>query len=104
MGRTVIATAATQLAIKQIASIAGWCMPYSGSVEILAINAFFIAMFVASALLFRQATRMQVERRVAPPTGARTRATRTSSSRSRSRATSSNSCSDGQDAWNEFRK
>jgi hypothetical protein len=67
MGRTVLAMAAAQLAIAVIASLAGWGMPYSGPVEILAINAFFVAMFVASALLFRHATRTQVERRVAPP-------------------------------------
>ena len=66
MGRTVLAMAAAQLAIAVIASIAGWGMPYSGPVEILAINAFFVAMFVASALLFRHATRTQVERGVAP--------------------------------------
>ena len=65
MGRTVLAMAAAQLAIAVIASIAGWGMPYSGPVEILVLNAFFVAMFVASALLFRQATRTQVERGVA---------------------------------------
>jgi hypothetical protein len=67
MGRTVLAMAAAQLAIAVIASIAGWGLPYSGPVEILAINAFFVAMFVVSALLFRRAARTQLERGVAAP-------------------------------------
>jgi hypothetical protein len=67
MGRTVLAMAAAQLAIAVIASIAGWGLPYSGPVEILAINAFFVAMFVVSALLFQRAARTQLERGVAAP-------------------------------------
>jgi hypothetical protein len=57
MARAMFATALVQSSVAAIALIAGLGEPYSGPFEIVASNAFFVALFVGSALLFRKAVR-----------------------------------------------
>lgn len=57
MARVLYAMATAQGLIAVIAVIGGMGLPYGGAAEILLINAFFVALFVASALLFRLAAR-----------------------------------------------
>ena len=64
MARALFATALAQALVAVIALIFGLGLPWSAPVEILALNGFFVALFVGSALLFRYAGREQ------PPTGA----------------------------------
>jgi hypothetical protein len=40
-----------------IALVGGLGAPYSGPLEIVTINGFFVALFVGSAVLFRKAAR-----------------------------------------------
>ena len=65
MARALIATALAQALVAVIVLILGLGLPWSPPVEILALNGFFVALFVGSALLFRYAAREQT------PAGAR---------------------------------
>ena len=59
MARALFATALTQALVAAITLIFGLGLPGSPPVEILAVNGFFVALFVGSALLFRHAGRGQ---------------------------------------------
>src|ERR671913_1871807 len=59
MARALFATALAQALVAVIALIFGLGLPWSGPVEISALNGFFVALFVGSALLFRYAGREQ---------------------------------------------
>ena len=59
MARALFATALAQALVSVIALIFGLGLPWSPPVEILALNGFFVALFVGSALLFRYAAREQ---------------------------------------------
>lgn len=65
MARALLATALAQALVAVIALIFGLGLPWSPPVEILALNGFFVALFLGSAWLFRNAARGQ------PPAGAR---------------------------------
>ncbi len=64
MVRTLFAMALAQALVAAITLTFGLGLPWSPPVEILALNGFFVALFVGSALLFRYAGREQ------PPAGA----------------------------------
>jgi hypothetical protein len=67
MARVLFATAFAQASIAGIALIAGKHRNEVSSVsEILGLNGFFVALFVASALLFRYAARQQTPASAAP--------------------------------------
>ena len=55
MARALLATALAQTAVAAIALTAGLGYPYSGPLELLGLNGFFVALFVGSAWLFRRA-------------------------------------------------
>lgn len=55
MCRALLAAAMAQSAVTAIALIAGLGRPWSGPLELLLLNGFFIATFAGSAWLFRQA-------------------------------------------------
>ncbi len=55
MALTMVATAVAQATVAAIALGAGLGAPESGPAEIVAVNGFFVALFVASAALFREA-------------------------------------------------
>lgn len=57
MANTMIAMALVQAAIAVTALIKGLGHPWSGPLEILGLNGFFVAIFVGSALLFLKAAR-----------------------------------------------
>ena len=57
MARALFATALAQALVAVIVLFFGLGLPWSGPVEILALNGFFVALFVGSALLFRNAGR-----------------------------------------------
>ena len=57
MARALFATALAQASVAVIALIFGLGLPWSGPAELLALNGFFVALFVGSALLFRYAAR-----------------------------------------------
>ncbi len=59
MARALLATALAQASVAVIALIAGMVPAYNSAYEILALNGFFVALFVGSALLFRYAGREQ---------------------------------------------
>ena len=60
MVRALFATALTQALVAVIALIAGMHQaPYSSVGEILGLNGFFVALFLGSAWLFRNAAREQ---------------------------------------------
>src|ERR687895_135885 len=59
MARALFATALAQALVAVIALIFGLGLPWSPLVEILALNGFFVALFVGSAMLFRHAGREQ---------------------------------------------
>lgn len=59
MAGALFATALAQALVAVIALIFGLGSPASGPLEILALNGFFVALFVGSALLFRYAAREQ---------------------------------------------
>jgi hypothetical protein len=59
MARALFATALAQASVAVIALIAGLGSPWSPPGEILAVNGFFVALFVGSALLFWYAAREQ---------------------------------------------
>jgi hypothetical protein len=54
MARTLVAMAVTQAAIAVMAVLAGWGMPWSPPLEVLTLNAFFVALFLGAASLFRR--------------------------------------------------
>jgi hypothetical protein len=60
----LLATALAQASVAMVAMIAGLGSPGSGPLEIAALNGFFVALFVGSAWLFREATRPDHRRRV----------------------------------------
>jgi GNAT superfamily N-acetyltransferase len=59
MARALFATALAQALVAGITLIFGLGLPWSPPVEILALNGFFVALFVGSAMLFRNAGREQ---------------------------------------------
>ena len=62
MARAMFATALAQALIAVTALIAGIVPAYNSAFEILALNGFFVALFVGSACLFRNAARGGPER------------------------------------------
>jgi hypothetical protein len=66
MARALFATALAQAQVAAIALILGLGLPWSPPVELLALNGFFVALFVGSALLFRHAGRGQTPAGVEP--------------------------------------
>lgn len=62
MARALIATALAQALVTAIALIAGLGLPWSGPVEILVLNGFFVALFAGSAWLFRRSVRERPDR------------------------------------------
>ncbi|MDP8905531.1 MAG: hypothetical protein M3N29_09535 [Chloroflexota bacterium] len=68
MARAVLATAFAQALVAVIALIAGKHeAPTSSVAEILGVNAFFVALFIGSAWLFRRAARQQRRTAGRPP-------------------------------------
>ena len=59
MARALFATALAQALVAGIALIAGLGYPWSGPLELLLLNGFFVALFLGSAGLFRKAAREQ---------------------------------------------
>jgi hypothetical protein len=59
MARAMFATALAQALVAVTALIAGIVPAYNSAFEILALNGFFVALFVGSALLFQHAAREQ---------------------------------------------
>lgn len=57
MARALLATALAQVVVTAIALGAGLGRPWSGPAEILLLNGFFVALFVAAAWLFGRAVR-----------------------------------------------
>ena len=55
MARALFATALAQTLVAMIAIFGGLGRPYSGALELLGLNGFFVALFVGSAWLFRRA-------------------------------------------------
>jgi len=66
MVRALFAMALAQALVAAITLIFGLGLPWSPPVEILALNGFFVALFVGSALLFRYAGREQPPADAAP--------------------------------------
>jgi hypothetical protein len=62
MARALLATALAQTLVAVIALIAESGSPWRGPLEIVALNGFFVALFVGSALLFQKAARGRPER------------------------------------------
>jgi hypothetical protein len=62
MARALFATALAQASVAVIALIAGLGSPESGPIEIVALNGFFVALFIGSAWLFRRAAQGRPER------------------------------------------
>ncbi len=62
MARALFATALAQALVAVIAVSVGLGSPWSGPLEILGLNGFFVALFVGSAWLFREAARVGPER------------------------------------------
>lgn len=62
MARALCATALAQTSVAAIALIAGLGYPWSGPLELSALNGFFVALFVGSAWLFRRAAHGRPER------------------------------------------
>jgi len=57
MARALFATALAQTLVAVIALVGRMGSPYSGPLEIVTINGFFVALFVGSAVPFSKATR-----------------------------------------------
>lgn len=55
MARALVVTAIAQTTVAVIALVAGLGQPWSGPMELSLLNGFFVALFVASAWLFRRA-------------------------------------------------
>ena len=62
MARALFATALAQTLGAVIALVGRMGTPFSGPLEIVAINGFFVALFVGSGLLFRKAARSRPDR------------------------------------------
>ncbi len=62
MARALFATALAQALVGAIALVARLGYPYSGPLELVGLNGFFVALFVGSALLFRRAAYGRAER------------------------------------------
>ena len=54
MARALFAMALAQALVTIVAVVAGLGLPWSGPAELLALNGFFIALYVGSAWLFRR--------------------------------------------------
>ena len=61
MARALVATALAQTLVGMIAIFGGLGRPWSGALELLCLNGFFVALFVGSAWLFRRAARVRIE-------------------------------------------
>lgn len=66
MARAMFATALALVIVAMIAVVAGLGEPWSNSQEIILLNGFFIALFVGSGFLFREAATGAVEQETAP--------------------------------------
>ena len=62
MARALFATALAQASVAVIAILGGLGRPWSGPLELSALNGFFVALFVGSAWLFQRAARGLPER------------------------------------------
>jgi hypothetical protein len=62
MSRALLATALAQAAVGAIALFGGLGRPWSGALELTLLNGFFVALFLASAWLFRRAAFAQGSR------------------------------------------
>ena len=62
MARALFATALAQTSVLVIALIAGLGYPWSGPLELSALNGFFVALFIGSAWLFRRAAHERPDR------------------------------------------
>ena len=62
MARTMFATALAQALVAAIALITRLGLPWSGPVEILLLNGFFVVLFAGSAWLFQRAASGRPER------------------------------------------
>ena len=62
MARALFATALAQTLVAVIALVGRVGSPYSGPLEIVTINGFFVALFVGSAVLFWKAARGRPDR------------------------------------------
>jgi hypothetical protein len=65
MAGAMLATALAQALVTMIALISGIVPAHNSASEIVGINGFFVALFIGSALLFREAARRQPERSAA---------------------------------------
>lgn len=65
MARAMWAMAAAQALVMTVALVLGLGAPASGAAEIIWVNALFIALFAASASLFRESARVAAEGRAA---------------------------------------
>ncbi len=61
MARALLATALAQALVAAIALILGLGYPWSGPLELISLNGFFVALFVGSAWLFRRAAQGRPE-------------------------------------------
>jgi hypothetical protein len=61
MARALFGAALAQALVGAFALIAGLGLPWSGPLEILLLNAFFVALFAGSGWLFWRAARAQLE-------------------------------------------
>lgn len=66
MANAMLATALALALVAVVALLARLGYPFSGPVEILAVNGFFVALFAGSALLFRYAGREQISAGAGP--------------------------------------
>ncbi|GAB3737422.1 hypothetical protein GCM10028862_22820 [Luteimonas pelagia] len=62
MARTLAAAATAQVAIGALAMVAGWGVPDSSALEVLAVTAFFTLPWLAAAGLFALAARAEARR------------------------------------------
>ncbi len=62
MARALFATALAQTLVAVIALVGRMGSPYTGPLEIVTINGFFVALFVGSAVLFSKAARGRPDR------------------------------------------
>ncbi len=62
MARALFATALAQTLVAVIALVGRLGSPYSGPLEIVTMNGFFVALFVGSAVLFSKAARARPDR------------------------------------------
>jgi hypothetical protein len=69
MARVLFATALAQTLVAVIALVGRLGSPYSGPLEIVSVNGFFVALFVGSAVLFSKAARGRSARE--RPTGSK---------------------------------